>query len=69
MLEGAAQGDKRKADYKSLEVWPCNSLTKNIAGGVGAEPAAAAPVLPPAASPSALDKVCISMFGNLAMKD
>ena len=28
MLEGPAQGEQRKVDYKALEVWPCNSPTQ-----------------------------------------
>ena len=34
ILEGPAQGEKRKVEYKALEVCPCNSPTKQqLAGG------------------------------------
>ena len=28
ILEGPAPGEKRKVDYKALEVWPCSSPTR-----------------------------------------
>ena len=28
-LESPAQGEKRKVDYKALEVWPCSSPTQH----------------------------------------
>ena len=27
ILEGPAQGEKRKVNYKALEVWPCSAPT------------------------------------------
>ena len=39
-LEGPAPGEKRKADYKALEVWRCNSPAKIAGGVVLAAPAA-----------------------------
>ena len=29
ILEGPAPGEKRKVDYKALEVWPCSSPTED----------------------------------------
>ena len=60
MLEGPAQGEKRKVEYKALEVWTCkkNQITPG---------ASSALLLPTAASPSAPDKDCTDMFGSLTM--
>ena len=75
MLEGPAQGEKRKVDYKAREVWPCNSPTQKANRRrrfvsllfMSAEPVAAAPVLPTRASPSVSDEklnVDAWHFGN-----
>ena len=65
MLEGLAQGEKRKVDYNSIEV--CVLQTKLFADGATSGEYAAAVVPPQNASPSALDADCVAMFGNLEM--
>ena len=65
MLEGLAQGEKRKVDYNSIEV--CVLQKKLFADGATSGEYAAAVVPPQNASPSALDADCVAMFGNLDM--
>ena len=62
MLEGPAQGEKRKMEYKALEVWTSNK--NKLTHG-----ASSALLLPTAASPSAPDKYCTDMFGSLTLMD
>ena len=65
MLEGPAQGEKRKVDYNSIEV--CVLQNKLFADGATSGEYAAAVVPPQNASPSAPDADCVAMFGNLDM--
>jgi hypothetical protein len=75
MLEGPAKGEKRKAEYSTLKVWPGEQTVKKLfASGASsasvaeaAEPAAAdsgSPTLPCPLSP---DATCLAMFGDLNM--
>ena len=65
ILEGPAQGEKRKVDYKALEVWPCNSPTGTHSQAVFPQPLAFVreshmgqrPCYRRGAIPSALDKI------------
>ena len=61
MLEGPAQGEKRKVEYKaSRSETTINKITPG---------ASSALLLPTGASPSAPDKDCTDMFGSLTMMD
>ena len=61
MLEGPAKGEKRKAEYNTIKVWP-RELPVNKLFGSGASSAYTIP-----ASPVSPDQNCLLMFGELHM--
>jgi hypothetical protein len=72
MLEGLAQGEKRKVDYKWLE--HCSTSKKLFVSGVSScepveEPSAAGHAQPMEESPLAPDSMCRNLFGDLSMMD
>ena len=76
MLEGPAKGEKRKVDYKSIEVVLLSKRSfevvlpsKKSFDGASSGRCAEASAQPQTASHSAPDAECIVMFGNLNMLD
>jgi len=72
MLEGLAQGEKRKVDYKWLE--HCSTSKKLFVSGASScepveKPSAAGHAQPMEESPLAPDSMCRSLFGDLSMMD
>ena len=70
MLEGPAQGEKRKVEYRWLELWP--SSKKLFAGGVSSckpleHPSAAGHERPMEESPSAIHSMCNFLNGDLSI--
>ena len=61
MLEGPAKGEKRKADYNTIKVWPREQSAKKLFGS-GASSAGQGP-----ARPVSPDENCLAMFGDLHM--
>ena len=60
MLEGPAKGEKRKADYNMIKVWPRELLVKKLFGSGASSSASTIP-----ASPVSPDLNCLLMFGDL----
>ena len=72
ILEGLAQGEKRKVEYRWLELWP--SSKKLLAGGVSSfkpleNPSAAGHERPMEESPSAPHSMCNFLNGDLSIMD
>ena len=61
VLEGLAKGEKRKADYSTIKVWPREQSAKKLFGP-GASSAGRSP-----ARPVSPDENCLAMFGDLHM--
>ena len=72
ILEGPAQGEKRKVKYRWLELWPYSK--KLFAGGVSSckpldNPSAAGHERPMEESPSAPHSMCNCLKGDLIIVD
>ena len=60
MLEGPAKGEKRKADYNTIKVWPRELPVKKLFSSGASSSAYRIP-----ASPLSPDQNCLAMFGDL----
>ena len=72
MLEGLAQGEKRKVEYKWLELWPySNKLSPGVSPPASLRKHPSAPGLarPMEESPSAPYSMCKDVIGDLSMMD